>query len=130
MGVLVAVVGARFFTETVSNMLFEVGPNDLGVIASNGVSGDIQAPTQGIDVTCQGTNTFNSDTTTGFFQVANNNTAGLSITSITFDWAASSNPAQATMEFDCDQGGMANTFSEGNGGGCAGTYRNARQIER
>ena len=110
------------------NLLADPGANTLGAIASNGVSADILPPSQAIDVTCQGTNSFNSDTASGFFQVANNNTAGLSITSVTFDWVASSNPAQGTMVFDTDQTGMANTFWEGNSGGCAGTYRNGSDV--
>ena len=120
-----ALIGGVLYNQA---LIADPGANTLGVIASNGASGDILAPTQGIDITCQGTNSFNSDTTSGFFQVANNNTAGLSITSVTFDWVASSNASQGTMVFDCDQTGMANTFDEGNGGGCAGTYRNGSDV--
>ncbi len=36
-GVIIAIIGSRFFTGTVSNMLFEVGPNDIGVIATAGL---------------------------------------------------------------------------------------------
>ncbi|MCK5944262.1 MAG: hypothetical protein KAI24_19905, partial [Planctomycetes bacterium] len=68
---------------------------------------------------------FNSDTTSGFFKVESGpGSAGDPIVSVEFDWVNSTNAAQATMEFDCDQTGMANTFWEGNAGGCVGTYRN------
>lgn len=76
-------------------------------------------------VQAQGSNSFNSATTSGFFSItAGDNTAGNPIVQVTLDWVGSSNPAQSTMVFDLDQTGMANTFNEGNGGGCSGTYRN------
>ncbi|MGK0156030.1 MAG: hypothetical protein ACI9SE_002997 [Neolewinella sp.] len=80
-------------------------------------------------VRAEGGNSFNSDTTSGFFQIeAGVLSATDPIVSVELDWVASTNPAQATMEFDTDQTGMANTFSEGNGGSCAGTYRNGSDV--
>lgn len=77
-----------------------------------------------------GVNSFNNVTTSGYFSItADVNSAVDPIVAITFDWAASTNPAQGTMVFDCDQTGMANTFWEGNGDpACQGTYRNGSDV--
>lgn len=81
-------------------------------------------------IVASGTNSFNSDTTAGFFSIEAGLIAGGDpIATVEFDWVNSTNPGQATMEFDTDQGGMVNAFWEGNGtSGCAGTYRNGSDV--
>lgn len=77
-----------------------------------------------IVVTASGSNSFNSNTTSGFFRVEHR--FGSPIASVEFDWVNSSNPAQSTMRFDTNQTGMADVFDAGDStvGGCQGTYRN------
>jgi|GEM_PF-6441226 len=83
-----------------------------------------------VRISAEGANSFNSDPTSGFFKVESGPLAANDpIVSVEFDWVNSTNPAQATMEFDCDQGAMANAFWEGNGpSGCTGTYRNGSDV--
>lgn len=100
-------VGLPWSTSTVARHVRGSDDNDIATIRSAGA------------------NSFNADPTSGFFSItADANSAADPIVAVTFDWSTSSNPAQGTMVFDCDQTGMANTFWEGNGGGCGGTYRN------
>ena len=87
------------------------------------------APQFAFQVCAEGANSFNADTASGFFKVIAGPLATTDpVVSVEFDWVLSSDPAQATMVFDCDQIGMANTFMEGNGGGCGGTYRNGSDV--
>ncbi|MFK7742131.1 MAG: hypothetical protein AB8H80_17580 [Planctomycetota bacterium] len=87
------------------------------------------APPFAVQVRASGTNSFNADATSGFFQVTGGAlVASDPIVSVEFDWVASSNALQIDMEFDCDQTAMADTFLQGNGGGCAGTYRNGSDV--
>lgn len=82
-------------------------------------------------IRCDGSNSFNSNTAFGYFSVDHLASSTLApIASIQFDWVTSSNPGQATMEFDTDQTGMADLFEGGNGGmtGCLGTYRNGGDV--
>lgn len=88
-------------------------------------------PPVGITVECNGSNSFNSNTSSGFFSVTNANPdPRKSIVKLTFDWEDSSNAGQSTMVFDCDQTGMADAFWYGrdaasnSGCGMSGTYRN------
>ncbi|MEC8252201.1 MAG: hypothetical protein VX044_03235 [Planctomycetota bacterium] len=83
-----------------------------------------------VRVSATGSNSFNADPTSGFFRIETGPlSVGDPIVSVEFDWVNSTNPGQATMEFDCDQGGMANAFWEGNGpSGCTGTYRNGSDV--
>ncbi len=84
-----------------------------------------------IEVRCDGTNTFNNATANGFFSINHLPSSPFPpIESVTFDWVASSNPAQSTMQFDTDQTSMADAFEGGNGNvaGCLGTYRNMSHI--
>ena len=82
-----------------------------------------------IDIEALGTNSFNLNITAGFFKITNN-IAGTSILDVTFDWAASPDPGQATMVFDTDQTSMADVFDGGNSTvtGCQGTYRNGCDV--
>lgn len=103
----------------------------LGFASSNLARHEIQpiAPPAVATIRAEGTNSFNSVTTSGFFQIeAGVLSATDPIISVEFDWVTSSNPAQATMVFDTDQTGLANTFMEGNSGGCVGTYRNGSDV--
>ena len=81
-------------------------------------------PTPTVLVRASGTNSFNSITTSGFFRVEALPNLTDHIVSVEFDWSSSSRPIQMNMVFDTDEAGMNNTFGEGNGGGCGGTYRN------
>jgi hypothetical protein len=104
-------LGLPWATSTMASHTRGVDPQDIATIRATGA------------------NSFNNDTTSGFFSItADANSAADPIVSVTFDWATSSNPAQGTMVFDTDQTGMANTFGEGNGGGCGGTYRNGSDV--
>lgn len=75
-------------------------------------------------VSAEGTNSFNSDVTAGFWKVTNLNDPR-SIVQVVFDWTGAPS-SQATMEFDTDQSGMSDRFDGGNStvSGCLGTYRN------
>ena len=79
-------------------------------------------------VSASGGNSFNSNLKSGFFAV--DHRVGPSITSVTFDWTASSNPGQSDMRFDTNQTGMSDRFDAGNGteSGCSGTYRNMSDV--
>lgn len=98
------------------------GANTLGVITSNLGTMSV-GDTNPIVISAEGSNSFNSATGAGYFQVVNNNV--LDIIGLEFDWSASSNPAQGTMVFDTDQTGMADRPDGGNSttAGCLGTYR-------
>lgn len=120
-----AFVGVSLETQAV---VIAPGLNGLNVITSNRGTAQIGGPVVGVSVVCQGSNTFNSTTTSGFFQVTNN--SPLDVVGVQFDWVASSNPAQSTMVFDTDQTGMADRFDGGNStaSGCLGTYRNGSDV--
>lgn len=79
---------------------------------------------QTIVIRAQGSNSFNSNASFGFFSVQNRGAAG--IEELTFSWVNSSNTGQGTMRFDTNQTGMADRFDGGNSTttGCLGTYRN------
>ncbi len=84
-----------------------------------------------VEVRCDGTNSFNSVTTSGFFSINHLPSSSFPpIESVTFDWLTSPNPAQFSMLFDTDQVRMGDLFEGGNGGaaGCLGTYRNMSHI--
>lgn len=97
---------------------------DGGAIRATNVSGWEFQPPASVIVEAVGANSFNSDTTSGFFRIIN--VGGVQIQDVTFDFATSPNPAQATMVFDTDQVSMADIFEGGNSNavGCLGTYRN------
>ena len=111
---------------------FNVPTGTCGVqlpLVSTNIARHEIVPSVTATIRAEGANSFNSDTTSGFFQIeAGVLSATDPIVSVEFDWTTSSNPAQSNMEFDTDQTGMANTFMEGNGGGCAGTYRNGSDV--
>lgn len=75
-------------------------------------------------VEAEGANSFNADTSEGFFKV--HHLFGSPIASVEFDWTTSTNPNQSTMTFDTNQTGMAETLDAGNSADptCDGTYRN------
>ncbi len=79
-------------------------------------------PTQplGVIVSAEGPNSFNSDTTTGFWRIEN--VGGHEILAVRL--------ALAEGVFDFDQEGMNDVFLFGNGSqpGCSGTYRNDTHI--
>lgn len=112
--------GVTFFTQAIG-----IAPQatTLGAVASNLGTMLIGSRTPRASVETSGTNTFSSN---GFWKVTNEPNSGVDITGVTFDWAGSSNPAQASMLFDTDQTGMADRFDGGNSAvaGCLGTYRN------
>lgn len=117
-------VGLTFATQAAA---IAPGVNSLGVVTSN--LGSLTVGDRNpIRIEANGSNSFNSDPSSGFFSITNGNV--LDITSVTFDWAASSNAAQATMVFDTDQAGMADRFDGGNStaAGCLGTYRNGSEV--
>ncbi|MFK7740604.1 MAG: hypothetical protein AB8H80_09800 [Planctomycetota bacterium] len=100
----------------------------LPLVATN-VTKHIYTAPYTVEVRATGGNSFNVDPTSGFFQIeAGPLTASDPIVSVEFDWQNVAFPSQATMVFDCDQTGMLNTFAEGNGGGCGGTYRNGSDV--
>lgn len=81
-----------------------------------------------------GENSFNSDTTKGFFALQSETThPSFSIVSLSLSWVNPSNPIQLQngMRFDTDETNMADVFLLGNGGGsnCSGTYRNNTDVE-
>ena len=59
-------------------------------------------------VTAIGANSFNADTTSGFFQI--NNISGEDIARVVMDWSRVENDANLSMLWDPDQGGMADRF--------------------
>lgn len=111
-GKTLSFLGLPWSTTTVGSHQRGIDPVDIATIRTSGP------------------NSFNSVTTSGYFSItADANTAADPIVAVTFDWAASSNPGQGSMVFDCDQTGMANTFWEGNGDPlCMGTYRNGSDV--
>lgn len=84
-------------------------------------------PRNGVTVATEGVNSFNADTTRGFFQISSISPDPMkAITSVTLDFTVN----LSVMEFDTDQIGMADIFESGNSSvvGCVGTYRNASDI--
>jgi len=101
----------------------------LQIRATNDVLVDLDStPLVGIVASADGANSFNSDTTSGFFQVVNNSTdPNKAIVEMTFDFSAN----LPGVVFDSDQTGMADAFWNGNstsGAGCNGTYRNGSDV--
>ncbi len=80
------------------------------------------AQPQGITVSANGTNSFNTITTSGFFSVATSANS-IPISKIRFTGVNG-------MVFDCDQTGSADQFDAGNSttAGCLGTYRNGSDV--
>ena len=82
-----------------------------------------------VRVAATGSNSFNANPASGFFSVeAGALTASDPIVSVEFDCLNSTNAGVTGMVFDTDQVNMANTFWEGNSGGCQGTYRNGSDV--
>ena len=100
--------------------------------AANGIFASTAAPDIVFDpvvmVEALGSNSFNNDTSSGFFQVTNRGPA--EIRRVTFDFLASPNVAHAGTAFYLNQGAMADRFDGGNSTmpGCQGTYRNGSAI--
>ncbi len=86
-------------------------------------------PQPEIEIEAYGTNSYNADTSSGYWRVVSRNQApgAATITSVVFDYSASINPTTALLAFDIDQPGMLDRFDAGNGtvSGCTGTFRNA-----
>ena len=103
----------------------------LGLGVSDRLTANVDFPPR-FEIRAAGSNSFNSDTASGFFSVTSNTTdPNDAIAELTFDWVASSNPAQSDMKFDTDQTGMADEFWNGNAtgtGACMGTYRNGSDL--
>lgn len=81
----------------------------------------------GVTVSADGPNSFNSDTTSGYFQISNASTDPMkAISSVTLDYSVN----LPDLEFDTDQAGIADIFEGGNSTlvGCAGTYRNGSDL--
>ncbi|MEM7202874.1 MAG: hypothetical protein AAF628_21630 [Planctomycetota bacterium] len=81
-----------------------------------------------IVVMADGLDSFNSDTSRGFWSVTNYGNDP--ITEITLDWAASTAPGKSSYVFDTNESAMADRFDAGNSTtpGCSGTYRNNSHI--
>lgn len=109
-GVVVEAQGAAFVPGINPLNLVTTGLGTLTV-------GDVPL---GLTFNADGTNSFNSVTTAGFFSLENNTT--LDITALTVDFSVN----LPGKEFDTDQTGMADRFDGGNSAvaGCLGTYRN------
>lgn len=98
-------------------------------LAATNISSHTRAADFSVRVAATGSNSFNADPTSGFFSVeAGALTASDPIVSVEFDCLTSSNAGLTAMVFDTDQVNMANTFWEGNSGGCQGTYRNGSDV--
>jgi hypothetical protein len=86
----------------------------------------------------KGSNTFNADTSEGFFQVFNDETdPNLSIVHLTFDLDFGAHPSSRTQNlidnffrWDTNNPDMADVFEGGNSvlSGCLGTYRNGSEV--
>lgn len=105
-------------------------PNGPGFpIATSNVIGLEVRPAPRFSFSAAGANSFNGDTTSGFFQVTNNDPAEI-ITQVTIS-SANVTTGNATLVFDSDQGGMADRF-DGNLTSavalCLGTYRNGSEV--
>lgn len=84
-------------------------------------------PIIGVTVSAEGANSFNSDTTSGFFQIKNDSADPMkAITKVILDCTINA----GTLEFDTDQTGMADLLEGGNSVavGCSGTYRNGSDV--
>ena len=109
--------GFRFQT-----VYYEPKASGLQVIPTNQVKFFYTTPVK-IRVKAEGSTTFNSVTSSGFWSVRN--FTHLPIIEVTFDFTASSS-THANNAFDTDQSGMADEFWFGNStvAGSKGTYRN------
>ncbi|MEO0480218.1 MAG: hypothetical protein AAF196_12125 [Planctomycetota bacterium] len=117
-----ALAGGQILFQAIS---FAPGANALNVIVSNRGTATIAGqPT--IEVLASGANSFNGDPSSGFWSIEN--VTAQPITSVVFDFSASTNPNAAGLEFDTNQDGT--NFSDGNGtaAACDGTYRNNSDV--
>ncbi len=114
-------LGSQFRAQTV---YFEplMRTNQLAV--TNQVFWDVAE----IVVMASGDDSFNSQTSSGFFSITN--FGDDPVTELELDWTRSTNPTHTRMEFDTDQSGMAGRFDAGNSAiaGCNGTYRNGSDV--
>lgn len=99
-------------------------PGVLPAYPTNRVIADLCVTTAfpfGIRVEAVGSDSFNTDPSSGFFRITN--PGGLPITRIRMT-------AAGGMLFDTDQDGMADRFDAGNSTlvGCSGTYRNGSDV--
>ena len=79
-------------------------------------------------VTASGANSFNSDTTSGFWQIQN--VSGADIVRVELDFGQSADRTLVQSFFDTTQVGLADRFDGGNSTalGCTGTYRNGSDV--
>ncbi len=102
----------------------------LGVNQFGAATSDLGTMTIGdtspVVVRASGSNTYNSDTSSGFWSITNGTL--LDIVYVELDWVNSS--VSNTQDFDTDQTGMAQRFDGGDSTNpsCQGTYRNSSHI--
>lgn len=116
-------IGGEIYSQA---WCFVPGLNPLNMSLSNGGKSTIlDSP---IRFSADGGNSFNSNTSSGFFRVQN--ATQLDIVSMSWSWVGSSVPGQTTQVFDTDQTSMADRADGGNStaGGCSGTVRNGSDI--
>ena len=118
--------GGTFFVQGIAVV---PGANLLGVQTTERgrvLVGDDLLFERGVVLRAQGENTFNSDTSTGFFAVAHNDPsrAGLRISGLILDASGTD------QNFDTDQDNIGGRFDGGDRGapGCGNTYRNGTEV--
>ncbi len=119
-----SIAGGTLFTQA---LVAVPGINRLGVISSD--RGEILIGRRcGVVMEAVGANSFNADTQSGFWRIANN--SGQQITAVTLDWSTTPDQDQLPRAFDTDQISMGDRFDGGNSQtpGCLGTYRNACDV--
>ncbi len=111
-------IGSRIGVQALAISTKIVDPGQIPVYPTNRALFELHvstAPLRGVVVEARGVNSFNSDTSAGYFSVFNPSpTAITKVILTTVD----------NMIFDTGQAGMADQFNAGDGTGCAGTYRN------
>ncbi|MBK8977013.1 MAG: hypothetical protein IPM29_13950 [Planctomycetes bacterium] len=109
-----------------------VPPVYVPLVATNEAEFELdRALVVGVTVTADGLDSFNGDTSRGFFRIENRATVpGRSIVRLELDVTTTPVPGMITLEFDTDEIGMVERFDAGNSTAirCPGTYRNGSDV--